>query len=158
LKGLEWLTTWKKYLSDNKIITNDEINQLFSTVIDNIKNMSDIFLADITKLHENWTRDSEVGGIYNKIAPFFSMYVDYCNNNENAGKTLGKLMTKNKRFKQYIEDQEKLAGQPMESYLITPIQRIPRYEMLINQALKYTHKDSSDYTKLKEASNKVRDV
>lgn len=95
-QGLGWLIKWKTELDEKGILTTGEINNLFSTVIDNIKNMSDIFLEDIKAIDENWTSDSEIGGIYNKIAPFFSMYVDYCNNNEKAGTTLADLLQKSK--------------------------------------------------------------
>lgn len=55
------------------------------------------------------------------------------------------LISKNQKFKEYLEEQEKLAGNRFESYLITPIQRVPRYEMLVGAAKKYTNKDQPDY-------------
>jgi hypothetical protein len=157
-KGLEWLIQWRDELKLSKIIEEKEITDLFSNVIDSIKQISDIFIKDITKRYESWTKDSDVGDIYQSIAPFFKLYVDYCNNNELSGKTLSKLMIKNKKFKEYVLQEEKKAGNSFESFLITPIQRIPRYEMLIGAALKYTNKDKSDFPKLQKALELVQKV
>mmetsp|Transcript_40421 Transcript_40421/g.39990 ORF Transcript_40421/g.39990 Transcript_40421/m.39990 type:complete len:216 (-) Transcript_40421:11-658(-) len=42
--------------------------------------------------------------------------------------------------------------------MITPIQRLPRYEMLISQALKYTNKNHHDYKELEHALKLVKEV
>lgn len=157
-EGLNWLVKWKAEITFKKIIKDDETNDIFSNVIDNVKRMSDLFLEDLVERVENWTNDSQIGDIYIKIAPFFNMYVDYCNNNELSGQVLEKLIKKNKKFKAYIEEQEKQAKQGIESYLITPIQRVPRYEMLLNSALKFTKKDAKDYKILESAAQKVHEV
>ena len=125
-----------KELVVNEIISNEETECLFSSVIENIKIMSDQLLDDITKRSENWTNESEIGDIFLKIAPFFNMYVEYCNINHKAGEVLERLMKKNRKFKLYIEIEEKSAMDRIESVLITPIQRIPRYKMLLDNALK----------------------
>lgn len=64
---------------------------------------------------------------------------------------LTQLIKTNTKFKDFVKEEEKKAGDRFESFLITPIQRIPRYEMLLNAALKYTKEDQSDYDKLKKA-------
>ena len=71
---------------------------------------------------------------------------------------LTELIRKNKKFKAYLEKQEKLAGNRFESYLITPIQRIPRYEMLLGAAKKYTNKDQADYKLLIDALELVNKI
>lgn len=157
-KGLEWLVKWKNELEETKIIKEDDIQNLFSTVLDNLKSISDVFLADITKKFESWDENSTVGDVFESIAPFFRLYVDYCNNNELSGQTLTKLMKKNKLFKDYVLSEEASAGMTFESFLITPIQRIPRYEMLISSALKYTNEGEKDKPHLENAVNLVHKV
>ena len=46
----------------------------------------------------------------------------------------------------------------MESYLITPIQRLPRYEMLLMQCQKYTNKNYADYQLIEKALELVKVV
>lgn len=57
----------------------------------------------------------------------------------------------NKKFNEFVIKQEKEAGGTFQSHLILPIQRIPRYEMLLGAAKKYTGKDQLDYKYLSDA-------
>jgi hypothetical protein len=158
IKGLTWLTKWHSELNDNKIINTNEIDTLFSNVIGNIKVISDQLLTELKKRYDNWEKDSCVGDIFQKYAPFFLIYKDYCNNNEKSGRVLTELVKKNKKFNDFVNEQERVAGDRFESYLITPIQRIPRYEMLLSSAKKYTNKDHPDYDKLSKALDLVKEV
>lgn len=42
--------------------------------------------------------------------------------------------------------------------LILPIQRLPRYTLLLKELLKYTQEDHRDYPALSEAFDKMKDV
>ena len=46
-------------------------------------------------------------------------------------------------------------GQTVESYLILPVQRVPRYKLLLSELRKRTPKDHPDYAPLEEAIAKV---
>lgn len=85
-KGLNILTKWKEELKNSNLITDDDITDLFSTVVDNIKSISDMFLSDLQKRYDSWTRDSDIGDVYQSFAPYFSIYEGYCKNNELSGK------------------------------------------------------------------------
>jgi hypothetical protein len=45
--------------------------------------------------------------------------------------------------------------QPLESYLILPVQRIPRYQMLLSDLVKHTSPEHPDYHNLLTAQAKV---
>lgn len=156
IKGLAKLIAWRDEILDKKFTKSSNIEILFSTVIDNIKLISDQILIEITKAFENWEKDSVIGDIFLKFAPFLKQYKDYCKNNEKSGKMLVELM-KNKDFNQYVIDQEK-GGNTFQSHLILPIQRIPRYEMLLGAAKKYTNKDQRDYKLLGDACDLVHEI
>jgi len=49
-------------------------------------------------------------------------------------------------------------GLTLSAYLIMPIQRIPRYRMLLEVLVKFTPQDHSDFKHLNEALEVVRDV
>ena len=49
-------------------------------------------------------------------------------------------------------------GLPLNAYLIMPIQRIPRYRMLLEVLVGSTPEEHSDYKQLSEALGVVRDV
>ena len=55
---------------------------------------------------------------------------------------------------------EKLYGKiaDLESFLILPVQRIPRYMLLLDALLKFTPPDHPDFNNLTEAIAKVKSV
>jgi hypothetical protein len=50
------------------------------------------------------------------------------------------------------------AGGTLESFLITPIQRIPRYVLLLTELLKHTEPSHPDHELLQKAIPLVKDV
>ena len=65
---------------------------------------------------------------------------------------------KTKKYWAWLEEEEKKLGMGLESYLITPIQRIPWYELLLMQCQKYTNWDLEDHDLLTQALTLVREV
>ena len=49
-------------------------------------------------------------------------------------------------------------NQPLQSYLIMPVQRLPRYRMLLAELLKYADKHSKDTKQLELALEKVAKI
>ena len=47
---------------------------------------------------------------------------------------------------------------PLRAYLITPIQRITRYQLLLKEILKYTTRANEDITQTEEALSKVSSI
>jgi len=46
-------------------------------------------------------------------------------------------------------------GHQIQNYLITPIQRLPRYVMLLQELLKFTLEKDADFAELSEAIKKL---
>lgn len=157
IKGLEWLIKWRDMCLEEKIAKVADIEILFSPVIDNIKLISDQILVEVTKSFDKWEKDSTIGDKFMSFAPFLKQYKDYCKNNEKSGKMLKKLL-ENEKFKEFVIKQEKECQATIESHLILPIQRIPRYEMLLGAAKKYTNKDQRDYKLLTDAGELVHEI
>lgn len=106
IKGLEWLIKWRDLCLEEKIAKQGDIEILFSSVIDNIKLISEQILATVTKSFENWEKDSTIGDKFMSFAPFLKQYKDYCKNNEKSGRMLKKLI-ENQKFKDFVAVQEK---------------------------------------------------
>ncbi|KAK2946921.1 putative CAMK family protein kinase [Blattamonas nauphoetae] len=63
------------------------------------------------------------------------------NNNTNSQNTIADLQKNNKAFRKFLKECSQNPASlnfPIESFLILPVQRLPRYKMLIEQLLKYT--------------------
>ena len=82
------------------------------------------------------------------FSPFFKLYAEYIVNFEQSREKIALLREKNSSFVRFIKAAERVADpqgkQPFESYLITPVQRIPRYKMLLSELLKYTPEEHLD--------------
>jgi predicted patatin/cPLA2 family phospholipase len=85
---------------------------------------------------------------------FKDLYPNYINNYYSSFQKLQQLTEKNRKFNQLLETISKTEGD-LASYLIYPIQMIPRYQLLLKDIIKYTPKDHVDYASLNEALNNI---
>jgi len=88
------------------------------------------------------------------------VYTDYCNNFDRALDVL-KELKKNEDFKVFLTALDKdprTTKLGIQAYLITPIQRIPRYRLLLQDYLKSTDPTHPDYNGLKLALQKICDI
>jgi hypothetical protein len=162
----EIITTESTYLQRLKLAIECFIKPLKETRIlseeDVIKQFN--FLEMIYSLHNTNSIDGSVSQnlkfiqLFDAIAQNVSCYSDYLINYEPAMQQRGHLLISNRRFAEFIEKVEKdpiLQGQKVESLLILPVQRIPRYRLLLEQLLKYTEEDHTDFPIVKDALDKI---
>ena len=65
------------------------------------------------------------------------MYASYLSNYDTALKTLQEEQQKNKKFKQFLQNALSVCqGHSIHSFLLAPVQRIPRYKLLLESYLK----------------------
>ena len=87
------------------------------------------------------------GEILQKQAPFFAIYIEYMNSYEKTWNHILSLAHINPRV-QVILDEFKLhtkQNNDANSYLIKPVQRLPRYKLLIIPILDKTDPEHKDY-------------
>lgn len=129
--GIEWLCKWKEELREQSLTTKEESDIIFSN-IETILTISQTFLEIARKKAQSWTRESIIGDVFGQITPYFKLYMNYWSNYSAASEFFKEKYEREIYFfKKYIDKQQKKAGQIFESFMITPIQRLPRYEMLI---------------------------
>eukprot|EP01127_Copromyxa_protea_P008967 TRINITY_DN2075_c1_g1_i4.p1 TRINITY_DN2075_c1_g1~~TRINITY_DN2075_c1_g1_i4.p1 ORF type:complete len:825 (+),score=170.29 TRINITY_DN2075_c1_g1_i4:307-2781(+) len=139
--------------------TADTVNAIFG-------NMSILYgfnkklLAEIEKIVQNWDDSSELGNTFVKLSPFLKMYTDYSNKYSEAIALFNRLEKKNMKFKATVDECYAAAGHQcrLTDMLITPIQRIPRYALLLNDLLKNTPPDHPDYENLEKSLKGIQDV
>lgn len=67
---------------------------------------------------------------------------------------VGDLMGKNGRFKQFVNEIDHMTearSLSFNAFLLTPVQRIPRYKLLLEDLFKNTSSDHPDYANLEKA-------
>eukprot|EP01100_Stratorugosa_tubuloviscum_P006589 TRINITY_DN2829_c2_g5_i1.p1 TRINITY_DN2829_c2_g5~~TRINITY_DN2829_c2_g5_i1.p1 ORF type:complete len:509 (-),score=187.66 TRINITY_DN2829_c2_g5_i1:2-1528(-) len=122
---------------DNSILNPEEIKILFSEVR-MILEVNKILYEKLQICIANWKVDSTVGLDFIDKAPLLKCYSVYINNYDNAMSLLAKLDLK-KSFQSFLESKS-LSTQELQSLLIQPIQRLPRYVLLLTEMKKYVPK------------------
>ncbi|KAK3745860.1 hypothetical protein QZH41_013216 [Actinostola sp. cb2023] len=134
------------------IIPTIAINTIFSN-IEGIQAINRELLSHMETLG--------VGDAFLAMAPFIKLYSTYANNFEQASNTLQEWEKKSPEFAEFITRQEALGdckGLTLRSLLITPVQRVPRYKLLLESLLNKTPRDYPDFSKLEEATEEIAKV
>ncbi len=84
-----------------------------------------------------WVYAAEAGGCtfsdaFLTFMPFLKVYSTYVNKHPSAIELLIKLQRSSSRFRKFLDECMNKTGMDVESYLILPIQRLPRYELILN--------------------------
>eukprot|EP01087_Luapelamoeba_hula_P003750 TRINITY_DN1359_c0_g1_i2.p1 TRINITY_DN1359_c0_g1~~TRINITY_DN1359_c0_g1_i2.p1 ORF type:complete len:270 (+),score=56.53 TRINITY_DN1359_c0_g1_i2:128-937(+) len=138
-----------KDLEKEAILNPSEISAIFS----NIRIILSFHKEFLKKLKERvkdqWEKSQCVGDIMLDMIPFLNMYTQYGMNYEHARETLQTATANNARLAAFLrEGMETKAfdGLTLPAYLIMPVQRIPRYQMLLQVS---TLRDISLFTMCK---------
>ncbi|CAG8502203.1 874_t:CDS:10 [Paraglomus brasilianum] len=110
-----------------------------------------------------WSNDEDacVGDIFLNLGPFLKMYSIYVNNFNSALALIDEQLKSNPAFAAFLRDIIKTGqckGLTFQAYLIMPVQRIPRYKLLLEDLLKKTEESHSDYLNLKKAYQVIEHV
>ncbi|KAH3763180.1 Guanine exchange factor for Rac 30 [Pelomyxa schiedti] len=133
------------------IITREQIKSLFSN-LDVIANFNKVLLDCLEERMKNWTDTTRIGDVFCSTAAFLKCYVEYINNYNHCLTTLSEL-SNTKKFAAFLERVEAShpTDLPLVHTLIIPIQRIPRYCLLLTDLLRKTPATHPDYANLKSA-------
>lgn len=127
-------------LKEKQIITYIQFNALFGQ-LEMIYNLNRELLVELETNLDN------VANAFLRMAPFFKLYSVYAFDYNKAQLILQDLMEKNCQFRKFLEKTESRPEVQMKliSLLITPIQRIPRYRLLLQQVFFYSSPSDADF-------------
>lgn len=97
---------------------------------------------------------------FKRTAPSMVIYTEYIQNFDTSTETRKKLY-KNAQFKSFLRKLQDTSGQPsmdLDTYLIMPVQRLPRYRLLLEAVLKFVPENTTEHRALEEARNSVASV
>ncbi|XP_070152075.1 rho guanine nucleotide exchange factor 39 [Polyergus mexicanus] len=153
----EILTTEVTYLQQLEILAEFFIqpilerkllnHPLLVTLLENIKtlyNVSGELVAGIKNNPDNITE------VFHKLAPFFKLYSIYAYDYTQVLNLLQASEKSDPIFKKFICDQETRpeVSRKLSSLLITPVQRVPRYQLLVKEVLQHTPYRHREYRSL----------
>lgn len=142
-------------------ITEDNVHEIFSRNFEDILRVNSTLLAGLRERLKAWHDKQLLGDVLLDLTPFLKMYTQYTGNYERAVELLDEYENDNKAFISFMNkayENPVRQGQNLRSFLIMPIQRIPRYKLLIEDLVKNTPQDHPDYTNLTNALDKLAAV
>lgn len=147
-------------LKNRQILDDDVLKTIFPTDLEAIYKFSVELLKELESSinleNDKTIYDSLFGEIFIERAPFLKIYSQYISNYSTSYRVCEEWAEKSSKFAQFIEDvSSKNENLTLSSYLIMPIQRIPRYKMLISSVLEFTESDHDDYNNISIALKKL---
>ncbi|XP_028516449.1 uncharacterized protein LOC110244411 [Exaiptasia diaphana] len=143
------ISNYLRPIKDLCLIPKDDIHRIFS----NIETLASISKEMVSKLQQRlakWDPEkTEIGDALLEVFAYLKMFEPYFNTRKKGNEVKSKLEKSNDKFRTIVS--KVINGQTMDSLLLMPIQRIPRYEMLLKELVKRTKEDHPDYGNLKEA-------
>ncbi|XP_060101685.1 FYVE, RhoGEF and PH domain-containing protein 4 isoform X2 [Heteronotia binoei] len=124
------------------------VNKIFSNISSINQFHSQFLLPELEKRMQEWDTSPRIGDILQKLAPFLKMYGEYVKNFDNAMELVKTWTERSPLFKSIIQDiqKQKACGNlTLQHHMLEPVQRIPRYEMLLKDYLRKLPSDSPDW-------------
>ncbi|KAM7414172.1 hypothetical protein PAMA_019132 [Pampus argenteus] len=125
----------------------DVVKNIFSNISSIYTFHSQFLLPDLEKRMGEWASKPRIGDILQKLTPFLKMYAEYVKNFDKAMEVLKQWTDRSPQFKaiiQEIQSQEVCGCLTLQHHMLEPVQRVPRYEMLLKDYLKKLPQDDPD--------------
>uniref|UniRef100_A0A8C3B9X2 Phosphatidylinositol 3,4,5-trisphosphate-dependent Rac exchanger 2 protein n=1 Tax=Cairina moschata TaxID=8855 RepID=A0A8C3B9X2_CAIMO len=159
----ELLKTERDYVGTLEFLVSVSLLIMLFSNIEDILAVHKNFLSLVEEcLQPEPSAQHEVGTCFLHYKEKFRIYDEYCSNHEKAQKVLLDL-NKIRTVRTFLLNCMLLGGRkntdvPLEGYLVTPIQRICKYPLLLKELLKRTPRKHSDYAALMEALQAMKAV
>ncbi|XP_075230051.1 rho guanine nucleotide exchange factor 4 [Lycorma delicatula] len=113
----------------------------------------------LQKLKMN-SRPENIADAFMKVAPFLKLYTTYTNEYKRVIFTIQELRRQDQRLNDNLMRQETRpeVGMRLNSLLIVPIQRVPRYILLLKELLEHSSPDKVEFKKVEDALQQVEEV
>ncbi|XP_032435643.1 FYVE, RhoGEF and PH domain-containing protein 4a isoform X6 [Xiphophorus hellerii] len=125
----------------------DVVKNIFSNITSIHAFHSQFLLPDLEKRMGEWASTPRIGDILQKLTPFLKMYAEYVKNFDKAMELLKQWTDRSPPFKaiiQEIQSQEICGSLTLQHHMLEPVQRVPRYEMLLKDYLKKLPQNDPD--------------
>ncbi|KAJ2686982.1 hypothetical protein IWW39_003252 [Coemansia spiralis] len=148
------------------ILSRKEVRQLFANFPDIITLSKELLAQLEARIGSGATPQWDpatglIGDIFLRIAPFLKMYSLYLRNFRSALADISRWLIANQAFSRFIQQANaspECKGLTFQSYLLLPVQRIPRYKLLLEDLLKHTSPAHVDHQNISDALRTISEV
>lgn len=141
----------------NNVLSRDEFKELFGDWL-SLVSLSDMLYG---LLQEAVQAGKSMSEVFIKVSPFMKSYAPYLKGYEQSMLTKASLAETSPVFRDFLgsaSQDPRCHGLDLGSFLIMPVQRVPRYKLLLDALLHETEKTHPDYQSLTTALAKVSEV
>ncbi|XP_051544579.1 FYVE, RhoGEF and PH domain-containing protein 4-like isoform X2 [Myxocyprinus asiaticus] len=134
----------------------DVVKGIFSNVGSIYTFHNQFLLPDLETRMSQWESTPRIGDILAQLAPFLRMYAEYVKNFDNAMDLLKQWTERSVQFNAIIQDIQSLeccGNLTLQHHMLEPVQRVPRYEMLLKDYLKKLPEDDTDHSQAEKSLN-----
>ncbi|XP_029575596.1 phosphatidylinositol 3,4,5-trisphosphate-dependent Rac exchanger 1 protein [Salmo salar] len=147
---------------EQQCLSPEHVKILFSNIESILDVHREVLSAVEASLHPEPQPGHALGHVFLQFKGRFSVYGEYCSNHEKALRLLMEL-NKIPEIRTFLLHCMLLGGKkstdvPLEGYLLSPIQRICKYPLLLKELLKRTPKKHADYPAVEEALQAMKAV
>lgn len=138
----------------------NDLKDVFSN-IESIVSFHEMFFTELDRVIGRWSSKQTIGDLFLKYATGFNLYTEYINNFDKSDVALKKLLKKSKELQKVEQELQNYPGVnrlDFASFLIMPVQRLPRYLLLLDDLVKRTDMAHSDYNNILAAIRRVREI
>lgn len=129
----------------------------YTTLFENIETLYNVNAELLKELKQD---PQNVASAFCKLAPFFKLYSVYAYNYKRALLLLQHIQENDAKTSEFIASQETRpeVGNKLSSLLITPIQRVPRYKLLLKEVLRHTAPKEKNFNILQSSLAQIENV
>uniref|UniRef100_A0A8C5U5Z3 FYVE, RhoGEF and PH domain containing 2 n=1 Tax=Malurus cyaneus samueli TaxID=2593467 RepID=A0A8C5U5Z3_9PASS len=143
-----------KEAKTGKTVPEEVVKMIFSNISSIYQFHAEFFLPELQKRMEDWNRNPRIGDVIQKLAPFLKMYGEYVKNFDKAVELITAWSEKSPPFQELIADIQKrkvCANLTLQHHMLEPVQRIPRYELLLKDYVRKLPPQSPDRSDAEKA-------
>ncbi|XP_065657046.1 FYVE, RhoGEF and PH domain-containing protein 2 isoform X3 [Hydra vulgaris] len=139
---------------ENNMIPEKALGDIFSNLSSIYKFHSDLLLPDLERRLKEWTTNPKIGDIFKTLGHCLVLYTDFVKNFDNSVSTLNYWLKKSPKFAtavELIQMHPQCESLGLQHHMLEPIQRIPRYKLLLQDYIKKLPINSTDYKEAEES-------
>eukprot|EP01119_Soliformovum_irregulare_P022894 TRINITY_DN7905_c0_g1_i2.p1 TRINITY_DN7905_c0_g1~~TRINITY_DN7905_c0_g1_i2.p1 ORF type:complete len:331 (+),score=78.20 TRINITY_DN7905_c0_g1_i2:133-1125(+) len=141
--------------NENKLITPQKLKIIFPASLSTILATNETLLEKLRKRIKRPRHSTEIADVFLDMAPFLKCYTAFLNQFDESQQMYTQCI-KDSKFKRFVN--EKPSDARLDSLLIMPVQRIPRYVLLLKELLKHTEPTHRDFKDLKAAVEALESI
>ncbi|KAF2077285.1 hypothetical protein CYY_001410 [Polysphondylium violaceum] len=143
------------------LLSASEITTIFSNCT-SLYGVHKELLESLEKRWEKWDQQQCLAECFINLSPYLKLYTQYINNFNNAISTLSECKKRDSKVKDFFFKDCKtnplLDKRDFLDLNIQPVQRIPRYRLLLSDLLKHTPEGHKDYNNIKKALEEIQNL